>query len=430
MSSPGHGLLAWSADRDGHEIYAMRIRDLATGADLPDRLEGTCYGAAWSADERYLFYTRPDHAMRPYQVWRHEVGAAQDDDVLVYEEPDERYNVDLELSGAARTSSSPTRPTPRPTCSCSRPTSRWPSRCSWPSAGRTSSTGWNTGATASSSSPTSTPRTSRSSTAPCDSPAPAEWVDLVPHQAGRRITRVEPFVDHLVLHEWSDALERIRILRSDGSERTLDFEDPVHSVAIGSNPEYHTPTVRFTYESLVTPPSVYDEDVSTGDRLLLKRAPVLGGYDPADYDSARESATAPDGTNVPVDVVWKRGTPRDGTAPLSLYGYGAYEYSRPPWFSIERLSFLDRGGVWALVHRVAAASSAGPGTSTASSSTSGTPSPTSSPAPSTWSSRATARRTGSRPTAGAPAACSSGPASPCGRSSTPGSSPPSPSWTW
>ena len=100
--SPGHGLLAWSADRNGHEVFEMRIRDLAAGTDLPDRLEGTYYGTAWSADERYLFYTRPDHAMRPYQVWRHEVGTAQGDDVLVYEEPDEHYNVDLELcrSGA------------------------------------------------------------------------------------------------------------------------------------------------------------------------------------------------------------------------------------------------------------------------------------------------------------------------------------------
>src|SRR4249919_1017595 len=89
--SPGHGLLAWSADRNGHEVFEMRIRDLAAGTDLPDQLEGTYYGTAWSADERYLFYTRPDHAMRPYQVWRHEVGTAQGDDVLVYEEPDEHY---------------------------------------------------------------------------------------------------------------------------------------------------------------------------------------------------------------------------------------------------------------------------------------------------------------------------------------------------
>jgi oligopeptidase B len=111
------------------------------------------------------------------------------------------------------------------------------------------------------------------------------------------------------------------------SERTLAFDDPVHSVEIGLNPEYHSTTVRFVYESLVTPLSVYEEDVTTGDRQLLKRLPVLGGYDPAQYESAREWATAPDGTRVPVDVVWRRGTPRDGTAPLSLYGYGAYEYS-------------------------------------------------------------------------------------------------------
>ena len=348
--SPGHGLLAWSADRNGHEVFEMRIRDLAAGTDLPDRLEGTYYGTAWSADERYLFYTRPDHAMRPYQVWRHEMGTAQGDDVLVYEEPDERYNVDLELcrSGSyviitneANTSTDvlvlpATQPLAEPQLVAERQPDVEYRLDHW---GDRFVILTNLDAP-----------DFKVVTAPCDSPAPAEWVDLVPHQAGRRITQVEPFVDHLVLHEWADALERIRILRSDGSERTLAFDDPVHSVAIGANPEYHTPTVRFTYESLVTPPSIYDEDVSTGDRLLLKRVPVLGGYDPADYESAREWATAPDGTRVPVDLVWKRGTPRDGTAPLSLYGYGAYEYSRPPWFSIERLSFLDRGGVWALAH--------------------------------------------------------------------------------
>ena len=232
-------------------------------------------------------------------------------------------------------------------------------------------------------------------TAPCDSPAPAEWVDLVPHQAGRRITQVEPFVDHLVLHEWSDALERIRILRSNGTERTLAFDDPVHSVAIGANPDYHTPTVRFTYESLVTPLSVYDEDITTGDRQLLKQIPVLGGFDPADYESAREWAIAPDGTTVPVDVVWHRATPsgRHGAAlALRLRRLrvlpAALVLDRAP------LASSTAGACGPSPTPAAVASSAGRGTWTASCSTSATPSPTSSPAPSTWSSRATARRPG------------------------------------
>ena len=186
--------------------------------------------------------------------------------------------------------------------------------------------------------------------APCDAPGVEHWADLVPHVPGRRITQVEPFTGHLVLHEWADATERIRILRADGSEWTLAFDEAVHSVEIGVNLEYETSSLRFGYESLTVPHSIFEEDLDAGSRRLLKRTPVLGGYDPATYESSREWATAPDGASVPVDVVWRRDTPRDGTAPLSLYGYGAYEYSRPPWFSIARLSFLDRGGVWALAH--------------------------------------------------------------------------------
>jgi oligopeptidase B len=348
--SPGHGLLAWSADVNGHEVFTMRVRDLATGADLPDRLEGTYYGTAWSSDDRHLFYTRPDHAMRPYQVWRHEVGTAQADDVLVYEEPDERYNVDLELSRSgsyviitneANTSTDvlvlpATDPLAAPHLVAERRPDIEYRLDHW---GDRFVILTNLDAP-----------DFKVVTAPYDSPGPAEWVDLVPHQAGRRITQIEPFADHLVLHEWADGQERIRVLRGDGSARTLVFDESVHSVAIGANPEYHSPTVRFEYQSLVTPRSVFEEDVTTGDRQLLKQMPVLGGYDPADYQSTREWAVAPDGTKVPVDAVWRRGTPLDGTAPLSLYGYGAYEYSRPPWFAIDRLSYLDRGGVWALSH--------------------------------------------------------------------------------
>jgi oligopeptidase B len=348
--SPGHGLLAWSADVTGHEEFTMRVRDLATGADLTDRLEKTYYGTAWSADERYLFYTVPDHAMRPHQVWRHELGTTQDDDVLVHAEPDERFNLDVELTRSGRyivitseanTSTevlvlpaddalgSPKLVAPREPDVEYR-LDHWGDRF--------------------------VILTNRDApdfkvvTAPCDTPGVGDWEDLVPHEDGRRITQVEPFAGHLAVHEWVDALERIRILHADGSERALSFEEPVYSIGIGVNPEYETSALRFSYESLVTPPTVFEEDVVTGERRLLKRTPVLGGYEPDDYESAREWATAPDGARVPIDVVWRRGTPRDGTAAVSLYAYGAYEASRAVWFSAARLSLLDRGVVWALAH--------------------------------------------------------------------------------
>jgi len=155
---------------------------------------------------------------------------------------------------------------------------------------------------------------------------------------------------HLLVHEWADGLPRLRVLFDDGTERVLAFDEPVHSVEPGTNAEFDTTVVRLDYESLVTPASVYEEDVRTSERRLLKRTPVLDGFDPAAYDTARTWATAPDGAQVPVDLVWRRDTPRDGSAPLVLYGYGSYEYSMAPWFSIPRLSLLDRGVVWALAH--------------------------------------------------------------------------------
>ncbi|HEY8094161.1 MAG TPA: prolyl oligopeptidase family serine peptidase, partial [Acidimicrobiales bacterium] len=315
-----------------------------------DRLEGTYYGTAWSADERFLFYTMPDHAMRPHQVWRHELGTAQADDVLVHEEPDERYNVDIELTRSGQyiiiTNEANTStdvlvlPAADPLATPRLIADRRPDveyRLDH----------WGDDFVILTNLDAPDFKVVR---APCDAPGVEGWADLVPHVPGRRITQVEPFAGHLVLHEWADATERIRILRAAGSEWTLAFDEAVHSVEIGVNLEYETSSLRFGYESLTVPHSIFEEDLDTGSRRLLKRMPVLGGYDPATYESSREWATAPDGARVPVDVVWRRDTPRDGTAPLSLYGYGAYEYSRPPWFSIARLSFLDRGGVWALAH--------------------------------------------------------------------------------
>ena len=205
--SPGHGLLAWSADVNGHEEFTLRIRDLATGLDLADVLTGTYYGTAWSADERYLFYTMPDHAMRPHQVWRHELGATQADDVLVYEEPDERYNVDLELTRSERyivITNEANTSTDVLVLPASRSAGHAPSHRRAPAGRRVP--------------PGPLGRRLRHPHQPrrarlqgghgrrATSPGVERWTDLVPHLPGRRITQVEPFAGHLVLHEWADAL--------------------------------------------------------------------------------------------------------------------------------------------------------------------------------------------------------------------------------
>ena len=348
--SPGHGRLAWSLDVDGGEEFTMRVRDLATGADLPDTIERTYYGSAWSADGRHLFYVKPDAAMRPYQVWRHEIGTPAADDVLVFQEDDERFFVEIELTRSEAfiviavesktTTEAWVLPAGDATAALRVVARREPGHeYHLDHQGDRFVILTNLDA-----------EDFRVVTAPVAEPGTDRWTELVAHEPGRRITSVDAFAGHLVLYEWAAGMQQLRILFDDGSDRALAFDEPVHSVEPGANAEYRTTRFRFDYESLVTPPSVYDEDVRTGERRLLKQTPVLDGFDPKQYDTARTWAVAPDGAQVPVDLVWRRGLERDGTAPLVLYGYGSYEYSMPPWFSVARLSLLDRGVVWALAH--------------------------------------------------------------------------------
>lgn len=162
---------------------------------------------------------------------------------------------------------------------------------------------------------------------------------------------MEAFTDHLAVHLRHAGLTGIRILdRAGAVVRDLATPEPVFTIVPGMNAEYETSTYRFTYQSLVTPPSVFEEALATGERTLLKQQPVLGGYDPATYTSAREWATAQDGTQVPISLVWRPDAIADGPAPCVMWGYGAYEASSDPWFSAARLSLLDRGVVFAVAH--------------------------------------------------------------------------------
>ncbi len=345
---PQQQLLAWSSDTDGSEQYTMRFRDLATGEDLPDELEGTTWGGtAWSADGRTLFYVTPDEQMRPSCVWRHRLGTPQSDDVKVYEELDERFYVYIDLSRSqqwiiidtASKISSEVRliPADQPDNEPLIVRERTPDLeyglehwgdC-WVVLTNLDATDF------------------RLMTAPLD--APAEWTELVPHQRGRRIMAAEAFAEHLVLHEWLDAQPQLRVLFRDGTEHVLHVADEPHDVELDNNPEWNTTTVRYNMQSLTTPASVYDADVRSGAATLVKQTPVLG-IDLSQYSAQRLWATAQDGTKVPVDIVHHRDTTADGTAPLAVYGYGSYEASTPPWFSVARFSLLDRGVVWALVH--------------------------------------------------------------------------------
>ncbi len=356
--SPDGRLLAYSTDLAGSERFTMRIKDLTTGQTAPDEIPDTFYGCAWSADASTLFYVTVDAAWRPYRVWRHVVGTPATDDVIVMEERDERFWIGIGLTRSER-------------YLCISSASKLTSEVALLDAAE----------------PASAPRvvlprrqgveySVEHQIAPDGSDRllilhndgalnfelaaaqladPAELVPLVPHRDDTRLLDMDAFAGHLVIHFRRDGLTGLRIIDADGGEREISFPEPLYQVFPGANPEYDSAAFRLHYLSLATPDSVYDADLATGELSLLKRKAVLplpgaGGYDPQDYEQHREWATAADGTRIPISLVCRKGTARDGSAPLVLYGYGSYETSVDPSFSIPRLSLLDRGFVFAIAH--------------------------------------------------------------------------------
>ncbi len=345
---PTHRFCAWSSDTTGNEHYTLTVRDIAHGFDLDDRLADTTWaGVAWSSDSTYLFYVAADDQERPYRVMRHRLGTPQAEDVEVFVDHDERFYVGIGTtrsrewiviqSGSKQTSEAWLLHTGDPTATpvCVRPRSddveyhvdHWGDRLVVLT---------NLDAV-----------DFRVMSAPVDDPA--TWTELLAHEPGRRLTAIEPFADFLAVHEWHHAQPTIRILDRAGTSRRLPIDPEPHDVEFGPNEQWSTSVIRLTHQSLTTPARVIDVDVGTGEIDVVKQTPTPN-VDLDSYVSARHWVTSVDGTEVPVDVVRHVDTPVDGTAACCLYGYGSYEISMPPWFSVARLSLLDRGVVWALAH--------------------------------------------------------------------------------
>ena len=356
--SPDSRLLAYSTDFAGSERFTMRFKDLVSGETAPDEIPDTFYGSAWSADGSALFYVTVDQAWRPYRVWRHLIGTPASDDVIVFEEPDERFWVGVGLTRSERF---------LVISASSKLTSEaWLLDATTPTGDFTVVTPRRQGLEYEVEHQVTADGTDRLlilhndqaenfELAEAPLTDPSAWTPLIRHSPGVRLLGVDAFADHLVVHLRRDGLTGLLVLRSDGSAREIDFPEPVYRVMPGANPEYHSRAYRLGYVSLVTPDSVYDYDTETGELTLLRRRPVLplpsgAEYDPADYEQYREWATARDGTRIPISLVCRKGTPRDGSAPFLLYGYGSYEISADPGFSIPRLSLLDRGFAYAIAH--------------------------------------------------------------------------------
>jgi oligopeptidase B len=348
--SPDERWLAYATDFSGDERFTLRFKDLETGTVLADEIPGTYYGCAWSAGGDHVFYVTVDEAWRPFRVWRHRLGTSAADDVTVFEEQDERFWVSVSLTRSERfvvirtasvlTSEVLLLPATDPDGEFTPVRERHQgTEYDVDDAGDHLVILHNADGA----------EDFELATATLDKPA--EWTPLIRHQPGTRLLAMYAFAGFLVVYFRENGLTALRILTGQ-DQRNIEFPEPIYTVRPGTNPEFAASRFRLSYTSLVTPESVYDADMATGALTLLKRTPVLGQppYDPAGYEQHREWAIAEDGTAVPISIVCRKGTPRDGTAPCLLYGYGSYEISRDPGFAIPALSLLDRGFVYAIAH--------------------------------------------------------------------------------
>lgn len=347
VSDDGRWLL-YSTDYTGYRQYTLRVRDLESGFDLPDTREKVV-SATWAADSRSLLFSVEDHAKRAYQLWRWTRGEATD--VLVHQEDDERFSVYVERSRsqaflfmqiASHTTSEIW------VCSADTPSGAW--RCVLPRQQeieydidhradlfylRINDTG----------------RHFRLVVAPLSLDTTQPWRELVAHRPQVMLEGVLAFADHLVLFERQDGLTQltVRAFANDETYR-IPFPEPVYSCAPSVNREFDTPFFRYSYQSFVTPTSIFDFDTRTRSSLLLKRTEVLGGYDPSRYASERLHVRAADGTEIPVSLLYMKGTRMDGTAAMLLTGYGAYGLSSSVSFSSNVFSLVDRGVINAVAH--------------------------------------------------------------------------------
>jgi oligopeptidase B len=367
--SPDGRLLAYSTDYTGGERFTLRVRDLVTGETAADEIPDTFYGVAWSLDGSALFYVTVDDAWRPYRVWRHMVGTPAASDVLVHEETDEKFRAGIQLTRSERyllLSVASTLTSEAWLLDASAPQGTFEvvlqrrQGVEYQVEHQVAADGTDRLLILHNEEAENF-RLDAVQLAGAGAPLPdrASWTPVIPHASDTRLLGVDAFAGHLVVHFRRAGLTGLRIIGTgagaDTGHRDVAFPEPVYTVYPGDNPEYSTGLFRLRYVSLVTPESVYDCDLGTGGLALLKRQPVLqlpgrGPYRADDYEQHREWATASDGTRIPVSLVCRKGTVRDGSSPFLLYGYGSYEISIDPAFSIPRLSLLDRGFGYAIAH--------------------------------------------------------------------------------
>jgi len=348
--SPDHRLLAYAIDTTGSEEFRLFVKDLAANSILGDKVDDVV-SVVWALDNKTIFYTTRDAAKRPYRLFRHTLGTPASSDVLLYEEKDELYRVFASrtrskrfifvISAASTSGEVRYIPADRPFEPLKIVSPREPDHeYSVDHHGDSFYIVTNKRA-----------KNFKLVSAPVISPGQENWKEVLPHRPGVRLENVDFFEQYYIAYEREMGIQKMRVTDfRNGAVHYVEFPEPVYSAFPSTNRIFNTNIFRFNYQSLVTPSSIYDYNLDSRERTLMKQTEVVGGYDPSKYQSERIYATAKDGKLVPISVVYKKGFVKDGKAPLHLSGYGSYGSSISTTFSSNRLSLLDRGLVVALAH--------------------------------------------------------------------------------
>ncbi len=350
--SDDNKLLAYGVDEVSRRQYNIHVKNLETGEILKDVVTNTSGDPVFASDNKTFFYTSKNLVtLLSEKIKRHLLGTPESQDATVYEEKDKSNYIGVEKSknkkyifiGSQATLSAEARfidaANPTATFKVFEPRMKDVLYDVIPLADKfLILTNWNA-------------KNFRLMECPLDKTDSSHWKEVIPHREDVLLQRVTEFKDFIVVNERKDGLVKMRIRNlKDNSEHYLDFGEAAYAANFGANPEYNSTTLRYSYTSLTTPSSVYDYNLVSKEKKLMKQLEVLGGYDPKEYVTERLTATAKDGTKVPISLVYKKGFEKNGNAPLLLYAYGSYGSSTDATFSTSRLSLLNRGFVYAIAH--------------------------------------------------------------------------------
>ena len=350
--SPDHSKCVWCYDDKGSEFYTIKLRDMALLSDRSETIENTSGDVVWDANSEGFFYTSVDENHRPSKLYYHKLGTGQQDDLLIFEEKDPGFflgvggsslndviYIDIHDHETSEVWLIPAnKPTMKPECVRKRQKGV---EYSLTEGGDVFYILTNI----------NDAKDFKIMSAPFDKPTEENWTEVVPHQPSRLILAHDAYKNFLVWLERRDGLPRIELLdRRNGKQHSIAFDEETYSLGLHGAAEYDSDTIRFTYSSMTTPSELYDYDMGTKKRVMLKRQEVPSGHDPENYITRRLMAKAEDGAEIPVSLFYHKNTKLDGTAPCLLYGYGAYGISMPDSFNSNALSLVDRGFVYAIAH--------------------------------------------------------------------------------